>query len=903
MKNHTEKKIFMNLPLKNFINLLKDRGFQIGADHYLKVINLLKSLDPECPPNRLKFMLCPLFAVNKKEQDLFYKLFDLHVNMEKQIKKSDVQSDNAQENFDTVKKSKKIFYILPNLIILFIIFYFTYQPDIKIEPVKIEESSFQVSKQNEVRKKLKITITNVPKQQQEKGIYDQFGLAFRWTGIIMPFVIFLFYELYKIRKRKFILERQAGKKPPYEWFIMQYTEPDTTIFTGRKFYSAAKDMRKRLKSNVYQVSIHETIFKTIKNFGFPSFMYKSSTYTPEYLALINMPEFRNHQSNYADAIINALKKQDIYIERYYYKYDPRIYFKESKGKRIHIEELQAVYPNHRLIFMGTGDDLLDPFTCKFEPWAEIFKNFKSRALLSFRRPSEWGIRETALAENFIVLPCNDQGFNAMVRLFEDDNKKNLWYWIKKNNKYPELPLEHELSDIDTLKKYLGQNTYNWLCGCAVYPELHWNLTLSIGLKLQQKEKIVTQDNLLRLISLPWFKNGEIPNNIRLKLIDSLDQENSNIARQAIISEMQKYKPKRDTRAYDAYNLNIAVQRWALDPENIKLRKAAKKAKDKLPDEQISHDYTLLKVLETVRSPLKMILPEPLAKLFFKNKLSFFGFNTIFRFFLTLSIVLASFIVIKSPEPVESNQDEKIKSFSMDFVYVPPGKFMMGSPENEPGRDDDEKRHEVTLTKGFYIQTTEFTQGQWKAVMGNNPSGFKECGDDCPVENVSWEEVDKFIQKLNELKNMNFRIPTEAEWEYAARAGSTTAFANGEIKEIYCGLDPNLDKMGWYCGNSNNKTHPVANKQPNAWGIYDMHGNVYEWCTDWYGDYTDDNIDPHGPYKGSGRVIRGGSFLSNARDCRSANRNRYSPSYRYDLIGFRLVFFQFKQFEKEGKEKK
>jgi formylglycine-generating enzyme required for sulfatase activity len=258
--------------------------------------------------------------------------------------------------------------------------------------------------------------------------------------------------------------------------------------------------------------------------------------------------------------------------------------------------------------------------------------------------------------------------------------------------------------------------------------------------------------------------------------------------------------------------------------------------------------------------------------------------------------------------VEPKQIKKItNSLGMEFVYMIPGTFMMGSPFNEPGRDDDENQHQVTFTKGFYMQTTEVTQGQWKSVMGDNPSYFKNCGDDCPVELVSWNDVEKFIRKLNQREGGNkYRLPTEAEWEYAARAGSSAAFANGGISEIRCGFDTNLDAMGWYCGNSaviysgcydtsncdGSKcigTHSVAQKQPNARGLYGMHGNVWEWCQDWYGSYPSGTVsDPTGSSGGSLRVNRGGSWFGYARDCRSANRRYDLPDLSYTNLGFRLL---------------
>ena len=255
---------------------------------------------------------------------------------------------------------------------------------------------------------------------------------------------------------------------------------------------------------------------------------------------------------------------------------------------------------------------------------------------------------------------------------------------------------------------------------------------------------------------------------------------------------------------------------------------------------------------------------------------------------------------REPDPVKSEEEPVISgetsgltdpfaSLESCFVHIAPGTFAMGSPEYETGRSDDEIMHEVTLTKGFYMMKTTVTQGQWKAVAGDNPSSFPGGGDNWPVENVSWNECQEFIRMLNAGKDGVYRLPTEAEWEYACRAGSSTHVCNGEISELYSDHDPTLDEVGWYCGNSGRKTRPVAQKSPNAWGLHDMHGNVSEWCQDWYGEYgSDSQTDPCGPESASGKVVRGGSWLSNAKNCRSASRFSWLPDSGIEFIGFRLV---------------
>lgn len=259
-----------------------------------------------------------------------------------------------------------------------------------------------------------------------------------------------------------------------------------------------------------------------------------------------------------------------------------------------------------------------------------------------------------------------------------------------------------------------------------------------------------------------------------------------------------------------------------------------------------------------------------------------------RIFIPIQFALAILFIAYNSHAEQAMQSFK-NSLGMEFVLIQPGKFMMGSPEDEPGRYTGENPHTVNLTDPFYMQTTEVTQGQWMLLMKNNPSSQKGCGDNCPVEQVSWENVQQFIIELNQKEGTDkYRLPTEAEWEYACRAGSTTAFPNGDITELECDRDPNLDVIGWYCWNSENKIHPVAQKKPNAWGLHDMAGNVQEWCQDWFGAYPYDEVtNPKGSPSGSYRVMRGGVWYSLARDCRCGSRFGSPPHYKFRHIGFRL----------------
>jgi formylglycine-generating enzyme required for sulfatase activity len=209
----------------------------------------------------------------------------------------------------------------------------------------------------------------------------------------------------------------------------------------------------------------------------------------------------------------------------------------------------------------------------------------------------------------------------------------------------------------------------------------------------------------------------------------------------------------------------------------------------------------------------------------------------------------------------------------DFVFIQPGSFHMGDAINGPP-------HTITLTHGFFLQKTEVTQAQWIAVMGSNPSKFSTCGPNCPVESVNYDEVQKFIAALNKQTGKHYRLPTEAEWEYAARAGAV-----GDLVER-----EDFAFQAWISENSGYKTHPVAQFPPNAWGLYDMAGNVWEWVSDWWSPYTAAPwSDPTGPETGKYRVLRGGAWDQPATMARPAARNIvYTPESRLNDIGFRLA---------------
>lgn len=228
---------------------------------------------------------------------------------------------------------------------------------------------------------------------------------------------------------------------------------------------------------------------------------------------------------------------------------------------------------------------------------------------------------------------------------------------------------------------------------------------------------------------------------------------------------------------------------------------------------------------------------------------------------------------------------------MEFVWIEPGTFTMGSPASEVGRDSDEgPQHQVTIRQGFWLGKCEVTQGQWQGVMGTTPwsgQSYVRANAQHPAVYISWDDAQQLIARLNAAAGSAvYRLPTEAEWEYACRAGSTTRWSFGDD-------EGQLGQYAWYCDNAWNAAlqyaQPVGTKLPNPWGLYDMHGNVWEWCQDWYGSYgSGPVVEPAGPASGSNRVIRSGGFNFSARYMRSAYRNNSTPGGRLYNVGVRLL---------------
>ncbi|AKB25920.1 serine/threonine kinase [Methanosarcina sp. MTP4] len=484
---------------------------------------------------------------------------------------------------------------------------------------------------------------------------------------------------------------------------------------------------------------------------------------------------------------------------------------------------------------------------------------------------------------------------------KDGRGWEIWYYGKTKVTKADIVIKVYISsEKQLLELFAATETAEALTGLLA--EVGRSLKHSIEFKASGKgnvinvtinNSVIQRSNLLDLCSM----DGTCPVNILVE--DSVIQHSTLISEKEEAGEEEKSRREREEQESLLRQQEEAHLKKAED-EKCRQREEVER-KDKQEVELKKQDETERKKLEeatktqaskhiTKSSAQQKVPPKKPSSSSSSTKPKSSSGKGILVFSLIFGVLLIGIVAMflgsntDSETASSQNSDTYTNTIDMEFVKIPAGEFMMGSPLGEEPRGGNEGPvHKVTIEDSYYLGKFEVTQEQWREVMGNNPS--YNVGDDLPVEQVSWEDAQEFLEKLNGIEGKNkYRLPSEAEWEYACRAGTTTRyyFGDGESK---------LGDYAWYYGNSGIKTHPVGQKKPNLWGLYGMHGNVWEWCQDRYhSNYNGAPSDGSAWESGSSsiRVQRGGCLSSFARDCRSANRSDQEPGSPNANLGFRVL---------------
>lgn len=693
---------------EDFLAYLRHQGFIIGVGHYLRLQELLGKVGGQCDPAELKTLLCPIFATSKNQQEKFHKAFDTHFALFQIAPEQQPLEDNEQE-YETIKPpdhsetngvkngKKKILFLIALILAVSIsaIIFLKPQPH---SPNANQNSNRQIdnndltnsTNSNTSKKSDNLNSNTSPVKQDSAGPEISSGPGpnksqppplnalidrevIRWGIVTAPFIIFLIFEWFNYRRRKLVLQKQRGEKPDFV-YTLRIEGPDSKIFNSEQLYTAARRMRRRQIDNVYTLDVAATVAATSRSMGYPTLQYKSGSRIPEYLMLIDRSSFRDHQAQLFESLAQALRKEGIYIVSYYYDGDPRICC-DQNNNCFHIVQLQNKHSDHHLLIFGDGDSLVDPLTGELETWSSYFLNWRSRAILTPEAPGRWGLREEALAHHFVVTTADLKGLLAIIDLFEKDVATGPRL-LRESGDEPASQELDRANLIQPLRQYLGEEVFQWVCACAVYPELQWGLSLFLGSLPCMEKDLIKEENLLRLAKLSWFRKGVIPDETRLLLISHLDKSKEKAIRAAII-ELLEQAPRAgslqnevENFSANTYALNLAVEKWLYRKDKAHLFRL-RKVIIKLPKEQVYRDYTLIRFLESpLTSRLALLLPKKLRAVFYPNAISKLNPRISLRLGLMIGLTLLVWAGLNKAMPPLSKA--KIMDFSASQTTVEAG---------------------------------------------------------------------------------------------------------------------------------------------------------------------------------------------------------------------------------------
>jgi len=691
----------------------------------------------------------------------------------------------------------------------------------------------------------------------------------------------------------------------------------TPILCDHTLIKVVRQLRYTAHSGRYSFDIDKTIQKTIHSGGMARPVYTPLHRHVEYLMLIDRYNLRDHQAQLHNNLYETLKENNIFVERFFFDNSPLVCRNYYHPGGIALTEILSLYEHAGLMIFTNGLQFIDTYYLKTYSWADIFKHWQYRYFFSSVSPALWGERERLLQGLFpFVLPLSVEGMQVVAGDLSQTAHADfdwLHYW-RDSADYSLVPIETEEKKLEYIGLFFGEPVKRWIAACAVYPELNWNLTIALGKELGEwypgeQSQLHSYRHISQLLRLDWFKKGHIPDAFRVALMTEwlTDKEIAAVGH-FLYRQLSQNQPLPGEPDYDSRRLQLDMYDLLGETDGEKFHQKARQLTEALATQQHRPDMVSLHVINERDN----------CRAFFE--------------------IPDSLLLRWGIEPAQTRRARKVPP---NFVRIPDGEFTMGSPEGELGRaetmelykkynqDYSETQHQVKVSE-FYLSKYAVTLAEfktfieeskyqtnaekekssqiwdgneWKDKEGINwrhgVSGNERVPeeDNHPVLHVSWNDAVAYCKWMSNKTGKSLRLPTEAEWEYACRAGTATPFNTGEnLTTDQANYDGNYPYSNNPKGIYRENTVAVDSFAPNSWGLYNMHGNVYEWCSDWYGDKYYDECkkkgtveNPAGLETGSNRVLRGGYWFSSARYCRSANRFNGSPGNRSDYVGFRLVF--------------
>lgn len=638
----------------HFLEYLRLNKFGVGVEHYARVQYVLDRLDEEftlADPEsrkRLKSFLSPLFARSEQEQRTFSKLFDDYVEHcrrtlrgpegsrpgdpvtgHEKAGSANVAADEGRalsgrralregraraarwlrrNTFAAVALGCAVVAVALYLLV-------TRPPD-----------------PNQ-------TVTPVPAATPVVRVEAEPPPLFYVAVAVVLLLLPLLYALLRRALRRLAPRSYVNKRPPFKWPLRAAPRP-VILFDSEEFRRAARLLRRRQVDEFFRLDLGATVLATIRSLGYPSFRYKPATRVPAYLVLVERASMRDHQARVLDELVMALRRNGVVLTRYFYTDDPLVCCDESNANCVRLEQLRQHHADDCLLLLGEGDQLLDPLTGRRSSRASALLHWHNRAVIT--PEANWGWREQVLSEKFVVVQADVHGLLALPEQLESPETRSL-----ARQHHADLhPLPHVNEDakaLDALRAYLGPQLFQWLCACAVYPELRWETTLLVGSLPSMPKNLVNEENLLRLSRLPWFRKGLIPDEVRARLIEELEPARAEQARETLVGVLQASTPPEGTFASDLHRLELSLQRWLLrkDRSNLgNLRSAMKR----LPSREVSTNAVTAHFLKAV--PHKLF-GHRLPSVFYRRGLPALGLSELAHALLSLALVVAVLALLRA----------------------------------------------------------------------------------------------------------------------------------------------------------------------------------------------------------------------------------------------------------------
>jgi hypothetical protein len=660
----------------HFLEYLRLNKFGVGVSHYARVQQVLDHLGGDLRPDDpeyLKGFLCPIFASTEEEQRRFSKLYDDYVEYcRKTIKiwpksgaivgppvglvkpearhgepkgSRHIAASHTLGGWRTVIRRKLrptavavIAFGVAGLGVIICLSVMNRRGEVggALVPTPIPTATVTLVNVGTTSPTPTPSPLSTPTPEPRKPDPPPlFYLTVAGT-LLLPFVL---YTLLHSRLRALDRQRYENKKPPFKW-PLRAPALAIRLYDSEEFRRAARLLRRRQVDEFFRLDIGATVSATIHSLGYPSFCYKPATRVPEYLALVERASTHDHQARLFDEMVKALRREGLVVTRYFYGEDPLVCCDEGGVNYVRLEKLKQRHAGHRLLLFGSGGQLLDPVTGRMAEWTGVFANWHERAVLT--PESDWGWREHILSEMFVVAPADVRGLLTLVNHMESPASRASSSWPPADPN--PLPREAEgAATLDAVRDYLGPQFFQWLCACAVYTELRWELTLMLGSLPSAPEGVVNEDGLLRLSRLPWFRKGAISDQARARLIEALNPAWRDASRAAVVKLLEESPPPTDTFASDIYNLELALQRWLLLKDKASLR-GLRGALKRLPSRQVLRSKVLGNFLKAV--PHKFFglrLPD----IFYRRGIPALGLSTLVQAALALALIAAALAAIRS----------------------------------------------------------------------------------------------------------------------------------------------------------------------------------------------------------------------------------------------------------------